>query len=206
MDYKFTFEDGSEAIAHHGVKGMKWGVRNAETLAKYGLLNAKAAAGSGGGIALDEEGDFDARDYGFEDNSKESREAALGEAGLNSKMSREAALAKVQADYKKLNQQYPVKSAEALERRQKSMEMALALAKSLPSQGNLDGAVGKVAKTVDTVNTAKKAGKEAKTLMDKKRDRYVKIGRMKVKVGETSMFNPNSVVVYEVNRVLGKAK
>lgn len=27
MDYKFTFEDGSEAIAHYGVKGMKWGKR-----------------------------------------------------------------------------------------------------------------------------------------------------------------------------------
>ena len=36
MDYKFTFEDGSEALAHHGVKGMKWGVWNAETRAKYG--------------------------------------------------------------------------------------------------------------------------------------------------------------------------
>lgn len=24
MDYKFTFEDGSEAFAHYGVKGMKW--------------------------------------------------------------------------------------------------------------------------------------------------------------------------------------
>lgn len=35
MDYKFTFEDGSEAIAHHGVKGMKWGVWNSETQSKY---------------------------------------------------------------------------------------------------------------------------------------------------------------------------
>lgn len=26
-DFIFTFEDGSEAIAHYGVKGMKWGVR-----------------------------------------------------------------------------------------------------------------------------------------------------------------------------------
>lgn len=54
MDYKFTFEDGSEAIAHHGVKGMKWGVRNAETLAKYGLKNADAAGG-GGRVPLDED-------------------------------------------------------------------------------------------------------------------------------------------------------
>lgn len=37
MDYILTFEDGSDAyLFHHGIKGMKWGVRNAETLAKYG--------------------------------------------------------------------------------------------------------------------------------------------------------------------------
>ncbi len=24
MDYKFTFEDGSEALVHYGVKGMQW--------------------------------------------------------------------------------------------------------------------------------------------------------------------------------------
>jgi hypothetical protein len=30
MDYKFTFEDGSEAIAHYGVKGMKWGKRKSK--------------------------------------------------------------------------------------------------------------------------------------------------------------------------------
>ena len=36
MDYRFTFEDGTEALAHHGVKGMKWGVWNAETAARYG--------------------------------------------------------------------------------------------------------------------------------------------------------------------------
>ncbi len=36
MDYKFTFEDGSMVLAHSGVKGMKWGVWNDETKAKYG--------------------------------------------------------------------------------------------------------------------------------------------------------------------------
>ena len=36
MEYKITFEDGSEAyLAHHGVKGMKWGVWNEETRARY---------------------------------------------------------------------------------------------------------------------------------------------------------------------------
>lgn len=35
MEYKVTFEDGSEALAHYGVLGMKWGKWNAETAAKY---------------------------------------------------------------------------------------------------------------------------------------------------------------------------
>ena len=36
MDYKITFEDGGSAyFEHHGVKGMHWGVRNAETQARY---------------------------------------------------------------------------------------------------------------------------------------------------------------------------
>ena len=35
MEYKLIFEDGSEALMHHGIKGMKWGVWNAETAARY---------------------------------------------------------------------------------------------------------------------------------------------------------------------------
>lgn len=31
----FTFDDGSQALMHYGVMGMKWGVRNAETRRKY---------------------------------------------------------------------------------------------------------------------------------------------------------------------------
>ena len=42
MEFKVTFEDGSSAyLEHFGVKGMHWGVRNAETQAKY-------AGGKGG--------------------------------------------------------------------------------------------------------------------------------------------------------------
>ena len=32
MDYKFTFEDGSEAIMHYGVKGMKWRHRKQQSM------------------------------------------------------------------------------------------------------------------------------------------------------------------------------
>lgn len=35
MDYRFTFQDGSEVLMHYGVKGMKWGVWNAETAARH---------------------------------------------------------------------------------------------------------------------------------------------------------------------------
>ena len=101
MDFKFTFADGSEALAHHGVKGMKWGVRNAETLAKYGLTNT-SGAGGGGGVSLDDL-DFDAEELGFMDNSAESKQAALDERGLNINMTREEALKKVLEDHRKWN-------------------------------------------------------------------------------------------------------
>ena len=48
-EFKFTFEDGSEVLAHHGVKGMKWGVRKARE---------KMTAGGGGGVPMDDEEDL----------------------------------------------------------------------------------------------------------------------------------------------------
>lgn len=36
MEFKMTFQDGSEALLHSGIKGMKWGVWNSETAARYG--------------------------------------------------------------------------------------------------------------------------------------------------------------------------
>ena len=46
MEYLITFEDGSDGyLSHHGVLGMKWGVRNAETRARYA---SEGRAGSGG--------------------------------------------------------------------------------------------------------------------------------------------------------------
>lgn len=53
MVYKITFTDDSTAcLSHHGVKGMHWGVRNAETQAKYaggkGGRNSKGSSESSG--------------------------------------------------------------------------------------------------------------------------------------------------------------
>lgn len=43
MDYIVTFEDGSEAyLAHHGIKGQKWGVRTKDYV-KKGLRNVGGA-------------------------------------------------------------------------------------------------------------------------------------------------------------------
>ncbi len=52
MDYLVTFEDGSTGyLAHHGVMGMKWGVRNAETQAKY--AGKSGSATRRGGLSAD---------------------------------------------------------------------------------------------------------------------------------------------------------
>lgn len=41
-DFLITMQDGSEFLAHHGVLGMKWGVWNDETKAKYGYSGGSA--------------------------------------------------------------------------------------------------------------------------------------------------------------------
>lgn len=57
MIYTGMFRDAY--LSHHGVKGMKWGVWNAETQAKYGLESAmnklsSLSSGGGGGGIIDE--------------------------------------------------------------------------------------------------------------------------------------------------------
>lgn len=37
MDLVFTYQDGSQELYHHGVKGMKWGVRKRKPYVKNGL-------------------------------------------------------------------------------------------------------------------------------------------------------------------------
>lgn len=55
MDYIVTFVDDSQALMHWGVKGMHWGVWNAETAAKYGQAGSSGPGGGGGGGDDDED-------------------------------------------------------------------------------------------------------------------------------------------------------
>ncbi len=57
MDFLFTFQDGSKALAHYGVKGMKWGVH------KFG----EDVAAAGGGLLEDAAIDL----FGTEEDRKE---------------------------------------------------------------------------------------------------------------------------------------
>ena len=80
MEYMLTFEDGSDGyLAHHGVQGMKWGVWNAETRARY-ADEGKTQQGGGG-------------------MSEEDEEEVLRENGIEN-MHRTAAQEQVDADYK----------------------------------------------------------------------------------------------------------
>lgn len=55
MEYKFTFEDGSEAyLAHYGVKGMKW--KNRKTPVVEGDYNSRKAAYAKKGLELRKDG------------------------------------------------------------------------------------------------------------------------------------------------------
>lgn len=104
MEYLVTFDDGSSAfLAHHGVKGMKWGRWNAETKAKYGM-----DAPQGGG-AVDEEDEedekndekakqLDAEKFGYE-NTSAGRKAAYDELGFNRKWSREKGMQVAKDNY-----------------------------------------------------------------------------------------------------------
>ncbi len=74
MDYKFTFEDGSEALIHYGVKGQHWGVRkkgdkaaegpsssNGKTSSKKRIKNSKKVKESGKKFKSKDAGKFGAR-------------------------------------------------------------------------------------------------------------------------------------------------
>ena len=43
MDYKFTFQDGSECLMHKGVKGMRWGVRKAKVTQDAGFQTSMSS-------------------------------------------------------------------------------------------------------------------------------------------------------------------
>lgn len=113
--YKFTFEDGSEAIMHYGVKGMKWRKHKVQ-----------------------EEGyQIDPDKFGYE-NTEAGRLAAYRESGLNSHMSREQAaryMAKSNAKWEHEKKQMGVKlNKHGIERNKKNRKLDRYLVKSLPTR------------------------------------------------------------------------
>ena len=60
MSYKIAVN--GDYLAHHGVKGMHWGVWNDETKRKYGLLKTAAGGGVGGD---DDEEDTEKKSVGY---------------------------------------------------------------------------------------------------------------------------------------------
>ena len=54
MEYRIKFVDGPDTLKHYGVKGMKWGVWNPETTARYMAGKPEGLDGGGGGIVDDE--------------------------------------------------------------------------------------------------------------------------------------------------------
>ena len=106
MEYLVTFDDGSSAfLSHHGTKGMKWGVWNAETKAKYGMNAPQAGGGGGGGVEEEEEDEedekaklLDAEKFGYK-NTSEGRKAAYAEMGFDRKWSREKGMEVARNNY-----------------------------------------------------------------------------------------------------------
>jgi hypothetical protein len=78
MDYLISFDDGSSGyLSHHGVMGMKWGQRSAETQLKYQSGNGgQVKPGSGGGK---QSGRRDSTNSGM---IKAARYGAFGLAGM----------------------------------------------------------------------------------------------------------------------------
>lgn len=89
MDFLITFEDGSSAcLEHYGVKGMHWGVWNAETRARY-ADEGNTPQGGGGGD--DEEVDED----GYTQKDREEM------AGIRPGMTKDEATKYVLSEHKK---------------------------------------------------------------------------------------------------------
>ncbi len=81
MDYLIQFEDGSDGyLSHHGVMGMHWGQRNAETQLKYQSGNGgQVKPGSGGRSSSKRKTAQDSTNNGM---IKAARYGAFGLAGM----------------------------------------------------------------------------------------------------------------------------
>lgn len=74
-DYLITMDTGEQFIAHHGVKGQKWGKWNPETLARYNGL--KVNPSGGGSIDIDEDDEEENSEHVESDFSSDMKKVAL---------------------------------------------------------------------------------------------------------------------------------
>lgn len=90
MELKFTFEDGSKVIRHHGTDGMKWGQWSKETRQKYianpeylpkGINKTQFAITLKNSNAPTTDGNKDKKDPNDEEVSEVARKVIRGDYG-----------------------------------------------------------------------------------------------------------------------------
>lgn len=119
MEYYVTFEDGTSTyLEHHGIKGMKWGVRNSETLAKYAGSGSERSAWRSSKKAarrmnqLDKERAILGRRSQYAEMNAHNAKTALEKARKNGKERRAQKLAESSKMYDAEVQKYSARRSE----------------------------------------------------------------------------------------------
>lgn len=160
-DYIITIDAGDKFLCHHGKKGMKWGVWNAETAARYnGTTTAKPSSAKQTAIKKTK----DAKDA-VTDKVKKAKESA----------SEELRLIKENPEYAKAEAKYAAKKAATTAGKLAVTAGTTAIGTTIggPAGGMIGRTVGNVAmtKALEKVNkniddTRKKQTAEAKKAVD----------------------------------------